>query len=124
MARVGRVVGILMMVVGLIAFFGSAFAIAAFGPWAISLVFVGMGLVAFGSVLAFNIGAAPAPQADDGPGAEPEPEEGMPDGPVERQGFGCGYCPNCGAPLSAGDSFCGVCGRRVRWGSSGATRDG
>lgn len=120
---VGRVAGILMMVVGLVAFFGSAFAIAAFGPWAIALVFVGMGLVAFGSVLAFNIGAT-APKADDGSRAEPEPGEGMPDGPVERQGFGGGYCPNCGAPLNGADRYCGVCGRRVRWGSSGATPDG
>ena len=25
------------------------------------------------------------------------------------------YCPNCGAPLSVRDTYCGVCGRRLRW---------
>ena len=28
-------------------------------------------------------------------------------------GMSSGYCPYCGAPLSPGFLFCGVCGRRV-----------
>ena len=35
--------------------------------------------------------------------------------PEPAVGSGEGYCPGCGAPLSPGDSFCGVCGRRLRW---------
>lgn len=40
---------------------------------------------------------------------EPAPEPA----PGTRQGNGSGYCPSCGAPLNAADSFCGVCGRRL-----------
>lgn len=35
--------------------------------------------------------------------------------PPSDDGMSAGYCPYCGAPLSPGFVFCGVCGRRLRW---------
>ena len=46
---------------------------------------------------------AAEPVVTDLPKPEPDPGEGN------------GYCPNCGAPLSVKDTYCGVCGRRLRW---------
>lgn len=36
-----------------------------------------------------------------------------PQGHPSEGGMSAGYCPYCGAPLSPGFVFCGVCGRRI-----------
>ena len=47
------------------------------------------------------------------PDPEPVSRKAQEPDPFARQGNGSGYCPSCGAPLNASDSFCGVCGRRL-----------
>ena len=110
-----KALGLSLMVLGFVIFIAMPFAIIWFGPVWTGLVFVFTAVVAVGAVL-FGRGNAMSR-----PGFVPPPEFDVDTGikgdiaPEPAVGSGEGYCPGCGAPLSPGDSFCGVCGRRLRW---------
>ncbi len=110
-----RTAGLCLIVLGVVIFFAMPFVIIQYGPAGTGLVFVFTAVVAIGAVLfgrgnlLMRPGFVPPPEFDVDTGMSgdirPEPSSGS----------GQGYCPGCGAPLSPGDSFCGVCGRRLRW---------
>ena len=118
MASARRIAGICMMAVGMSLFLAMPFFIIRYGPAFAGLVFVNILLVACGAVLFGRSDSPGAPSAEPpAPVAEREPVR-VADIPREMEpdvvsGFGCGFCSNCGSPLSPGDTFCGVCGRRL-----------
>lgn len=113
-----KALGLSLMILGMVIFLAMPFVIIYYGPIGTGLVFVFTAVVAIGAVL-FGRG-----NVQSRPGFVPPPESDVDTGlkedikPEPDPGTGYGYCPNCGAPLSAGDTFCGVCGRRLRWPSS------
>ena len=106
-----KVLGILLIVAAFVVMFTIPWGIMAFGPfWAFSIfLFLILG-AAGGILMAGGFGKAPVEKPVEEPPARDEGIE-----PVDRGGFGAGYCPNCGSPIKDGDMFCGVCGRRFRW---------
>lgn len=110
-----KALGLSLIVLGVVIFFAMPFVIIYYGPVGTGLVFVFTAVVAVGAVL-FGRG-----NVQSRPGFVPPPEFDVDSGirgdmrPEPDSGMGEGYCPSCGAPLSPGDSFCGVCGKRLRW---------
>ena len=106
-----KVLGILLIVAAFVVMFTIPWGIMAFGPfWAFSIfLFLILG-AAGGILMAGGSGKAPVEKPVEEPPARDEGIE-----PVDRGGFGAGYCPNCGSPIKDGDMFCGVCGRMFRW---------
>ena len=104
-----KVLGILLMVAAFVVMFTIPWGIMAFGPfWAFSIfLFLILG-AAGGILMAGGSGKAPVEKPV---GEPPARDEGIE--PVDRGGFGAGYCPSCGSPIKDGDMFCGVCGRKL-----------
>lgn len=106
-----KVLGTLLIVAAFIVMFTIPWGIMAFGPfWAFS-IFLFLILGAAGGILMAG-GSAKVP-VEKPVEESPARDEGIE--PVDRGGFGSGYCPSCGSPIKDGDMFCGVCGRRFRW---------
>ena len=80
--------------------------------FAAGLVFVFVALMACGAVI---VGRASIRKLPDEFTEERHVETEKPKGmePEVMSGIGSGYCANCGSPLSPGDVFCGVCGKRL-----------
>ena len=112
--RARMLAGILVMILGIALFFSSVMVIVRYGPLGIVMVFVGMFVMAGGAILLSRSGSAPVgPVASDMSAPMPEREAPLNMEPEVMTGIGSGYCANCGAPLSPGDTFCGVCGKRL-----------
>ena len=100
--------GIGIIIFAFIMFLIMVFAIVAWGPVALTMMVVIMGMFVGGALL-MSYGAT----------SEDVPQPGMFEKspfcnePEEHTGTGNGYCPGCGSPLSIGDTFCGVCGKRL-----------
>lgn len=117
MARAKRVAGGVMLAVGFLLFMSMPFMIIAYGYPFIMIIPVAMILISIGVVLMSStdhIVQKPSfTRTEPVEPSEPPGETFQDDVPEPYSGFGFGYCPNCGSPLSAGDMFCGVCGKRL-----------
>ena len=100
--------GIGLLVFAFALFFFMVFAIVLWGPIAISILAVVMGMFVSGALLAsYGNSDSKIPE-------QTVPEENpFVNEPKVRNGTGNGYCPECGSPLSEGDTYCGVCGRKL-----------
>ena len=79
---------------------------------AAGLVFVFVALMACGAVIVGRASIRKLPdEFTEERHVEPEKPKGME--PEVMSGIGSGYCANCGSPLSPGDVFCSVCGKRL-----------
>ena len=103
-----KTVGICMIVLAVAVFFAIPFMIIYYGPvW-----FVFVALMACGAVIVGRASIRKLPdEFTEERHVEPEKPKGME--PEVMSGIGSGYCANCGSPLSPGDVFCGVCGKRL-----------
>ena len=110
-----KALGLILMILGMVVFLAMPFMIIYHGPVWTGLVFVFTSVMAAGAVL-FGRGNVDSRSAaiPDPPKAAEQVVTDLPK-PESDPGEGNGYCPNCGAPLSIKDTYCGVCGRRLRW---------
>lgn len=109
-----RPVGAVFLALAVMFFVVMVYGIVAWHPLYALTVFVWLGLAASGFLLIFR----PPSRT-----VRPKEVRGAMDDPIvpeTKDGFGEGYCPKCGAPLTEGDRFCGVCGRRLRWTGEGS----
>lgn len=107
-----KTVGICMIVLAVAVFFAIPFMIIYYGPVWSGLVFVFVALMACGAVIIGRASIRKLPdEFTEERHVEPEKPKGME--PEVMSGIGSGYCANCGSPLSPGDVFCGVCGKRL-----------
>ena len=119
-----KTAGMCMIVLAVAIFFAIPFMIINYGPVWSGLVFAFVALMACGAVLIGRANIRRLPdEFKEEERVEPERPIGME--PEVMSGIGCGYCSKCGSPLSPGDIYCGVCGRRLRsWASSEGTPAG
>ena len=110
-----KALGLILMILGMVVFFAMPFMIIYHGPVWTGLVFVFTFVVAAGAVLFGRGNVDSRPKWDQVPQQSAEPVVTDLPKPEPDPGEGNGYCPNCGAPLSVTDTYCGVCGRRLRW---------
>ncbi len=107
-SETSSLLGIALISLGFVLFFLMVFCIIMWGPAALAMMAVSMGLFVAGGLMISRPGAPAVSETEGAIGA------GMlPDGPKEKVGFGNGYCPSCGSPLNEGDSFCGACGKKL-----------
>lgn len=88
-------------------FFFMVYALIAWGPKSLVIMAVVMGMFVGGGLLMSYGTSDETDYVPDAPEENPFVNE-----PKIRNGTGNGYCPGCGSPISEGDTFCGVCGRR------------
>ena len=111
--QAARAFGGIVAAAGVALFFAMPVLIVYHGPYWTFSVFPSILMISAGLVLVNRGGGrvpeGKAPEEVQETGSQRE-EPSAPSG----QGYGNGYCPGCGAPLSVGDVYCGVCGRRLR----------
>ena len=108
-----RVVGGIIVVVGFVLFISMPILVMSYSPYCALTVFFSILMIAVGSVL-FKTGGGVTKQDFLTEQVFEVPSREDPHVVPSDSGYGNGYCPGCGSPLSHGDQYCGVCGRRLR----------
>lgn len=108
-----RLLGGAIIGVGFVLFFSMPLLILSFSPYWALMTFPSTLMIAVGVVL-FKNGSGMTEQDFLPEQVFEIPSQEYMGAIPSDSGNGSGYCPGCGSPLSYGDSFCGVCGRRLR----------